>query len=98
MPAGCVGSASAVKCYNWSAGGRVGSLPIISVSEPEVEATHGNVIHDIDREAVFLMQLRGIDERVACGEVLYGQLVAGMGDDVDIQDWDDARQCLNYEY
>ncbi len=94
MPAGCVGSDSAVKCYNWSAGGRVGSLPIIAVAEPDVNASHGNVMYAIDREAVFLLQLRGLDENEARGEVLYGQLIAGMGNEVDLTDWDDARECL----
>jgi len=94
MPAGCSGSASTVKCYNWSAGGRVGSLPIITVAEPNVEATHGNVMYAIDREAVFLLQLRGLSEDEARGEVLYGQLIAGMGNEVDLVDWDEARECL----
>lgn len=99
MPPGCAGSASSVKCYNWSAGGRIGSLPIISVGEPDVAATHGNVVYDIDREAVFLLQLRGIDPAVARGEILYGQLIQGMSNDgVDLLDWDDLRECLNYEY
>lgn len=94
MPAGCDGSASHVKCYNWTAGGRVGSLPIISVAEPNVEATHGNVMYSLDKEAVFLLQLRGLDEQAARGEVLYGQLIAGMGADAELEDWFDARQCL----
>lgn len=99
MPAGCAGSSSAVKCYNWSAGGRVGSLPVIAVSEPDVAATHGNVVYDIDQEAVFLLQLRGIDAAVARGEILYGQLIQGMSNDgIDLVDWDDLRECLNYEY
>lgn len=99
MPAGCSGSVSAVKCYNWSAGGRVGSLPVIAVAEPDVAATHGTVVYDIDQEAVFLLQLRGIDSAVARGEILYGQLIQGMSNDgIDLVDWDDLRECLNYEY
>jgi Fe-S cluster assembly scaffold protein SufB len=94
MPAGCAGSVSRVKCYNWTAGGRVGSLPIISVAEPNVEATHGNVMYSLDKEAVFLLQLRGLDETTARGEVLYGQLISGMESEVDLTDWFDARQCL----
>lgn len=94
MPAGCVDSVSHVKCYNWTAGGRVGSLPIISVAESNVEATHGNVMYSIDKEAVFLLQLRGLNEKSARGEVLYGQLIAGIGADANIEDWFDARQCL----
>jgi Fe-S cluster assembly scaffold protein SufB len=94
MPAGCSGSDSAVKCYNWTAGGRAGSLPIIAVAEPDVKASHSNVMYAIDQEAVFLLQLRGLDAEAARGEVLYGQLVAGMGSDVELADWHDARECL----
>mgnify|MGYP003336483364 CR=1 FL=1 len=87
MPAGCSGSSSEVRSYNWSDGGRVGSLPIIDVGEPDVSAAHGNVVYSVDPEAIFLLQLRGIGQEDARKQMLYGQMISDMLDKDELVDW-----------
>lgn len=98
MPAGCSGSSSEVRSYNWSDGGRVGSLPIINVAEPDVSAAHGNVVYAVDPESIFLLQLRGLNYEAARKQILYGQLISGMIDKEELVDWDEARECFGFLY
>ena len=96
MPEGCAGSKSQVKSMNWSYGGRVGSLPIIRATEANVEAKHGNTVFDIDKESIFMLQLRGIEEKSARKEVLKGQLISGLDEYLDFDIIEQIDECLAY--
>jgi hypothetical protein len=94
MPAGSKRAKSNVKTLNFNNGGRVGSIPIINVSEPDVEAAHGNTVYSVDKESIFMLQLRGIPEDVAKKRIMMGQLLASYESDNIIDDWDEFNECF----